>query len=146
MKVKLRIRLFGARLVRQLRWSFYRLRGYNLGQGVIVEKGVLLDKIYPSLINIGENTLIARNVVLLSHDHHLRDTKNNPRPCATYVGRNCLVGIGAIILPGTTIGDECIVAAGCVAKGVYPSNVIIAGNPAKVVRTGINMNDKCELI
>ena len=53
----------------------------------------------------------------------------------TKIGDNCFLGMNSIIRPGTTIGNNCIVGAGSVVGGVYPDNVVIAGNPAKVICT-----------
>lgn len=49
------------------------------------------------------------------------------------VGSNCFIGMRTILLPGTTLGDNVIVGAGSVVKGEFPSNVVIAGNPARVL-------------
>lgn len=146
MKTSLIIRLKLATIIRNFRLSKYRLKGYNLSSNVIVENGVLLDKIYPGNIIVKENTLIARNVVILSHDHHKRDKNGNPKAYTTIIGKNCLIGIGAIILPGVEIGDEVIVAAGSVVTKSFPSNTIIAGNPAKIIKENIKMNSNCELL
>lgn len=51
------------------------------------------------------------------------------------IGNNVFIGTKAIILKGTTIGDNCIIGAGSVVKGVFPEGVVIAGNPAKVICT-----------
>jgi len=49
---------------------------------------------------------------------------------------NVFVGYGAIVMPNVTIGPNAIVAAGAVVmRGDYPDNSLIAGNPAKVIRT-----------
>jgi acetyltransferase-like isoleucine patch superfamily enzyme len=52
----------------------------------------------------------------------------------TYIGRDCWLGHGAIILNGITIGDGSIVAAGSVVLRDVPPGVIVAGNPARVIR------------
>jgi acetyltransferase-like isoleucine patch superfamily enzyme len=49
-------------------------------------------------------------------------------------------------MPGVKIGDEVIVAAGAVVTKEVPANCIVAGNPARIVRTNIRMNNKAELI
>lgn len=49
------------------------------------------------------------------------------------IGDNVFIGENAMILMGTTIGDNCIIGAHAVVKGIFPNNVVIAGNPAKVV-------------
>ena len=53
--------------------------------------------------------------------------------------------MNATILPGVHIGDEVIVGAGSVVTKNVPSNVIVAGNPARIIRENIHMNEKAEL-
>lgn len=53
----------------------------------------------------------------------------------TYIGDNCFIGMNSIILMGTHIGNNCIVGAGSVVHGTFPDNVVIAGNPAKIICT-----------
>ncbi len=50
------------------------------------------------------------------------------------IGDNVWIGAGAIILPGVTIGDNCVVGAGSVVTRSFPSNLVIAGNPAREIR------------
>lgn len=57
------------------------------------------------------------------------------RPRKITIGRNVWVGLNAIILKGTEIGDNSVVGAGAVVRGKFPANCVIAGNPAKVVKT-----------
>jgi acetyltransferase-like isoleucine patch superfamily enzyme len=54
--------------------------------------------------------------------------------------------VGATILPGVRIGDEVIVGAGSVVTRDVPSNVIVAGNPARIIRENIRMNNMAALI
>ena len=51
----------------------------------------------------------------------------------TIIGNNCFIGMNAIILMGTKLGNNTIVGAGSVVHGFFPDNVVIAGNPARVV-------------
>ena len=50
------------------------------------------------------------------------------------IGNDCFIGMNSIILKGTTLGNNVIVGAGSVVHGHFPDNVIIAGNPAKIVK------------
>lgn len=49
------------------------------------------------------------------------------------IGNNVFIGNSCTILPNTIIGDNCIVGAGSVARGKFPDNSVIVGNPAKLV-------------
>lgn len=54
-----------------------------------------------------------------------------------YIGNNCFIGTKAVILPGVRIGNEVVVAAGAVVTKDVPSNCIVAGNPARIIRKNI---------
>lgn len=51
-----------------------------------------------------------------------------------HIGRNVWIGVGAIILPGVTIGDNAVVAAGAVVTKDVAPNTIVGGNPAKFIK------------
>ncbi len=143
--LKFRIRSFIARKVQYTRILFYKMKGYDIHPSVILERHLHLDRLYPAGVHIRENTLVASGVTILSHDHCKR-VDNQPLLRDTFIGCRCFIAVGAIILPGVTIGDEVIVGAGAVVSKDVPSNVIVAGNPARIIRENIKMNDQAELI
>ena len=134
-------RLFVATILRKFRVFKLRLKGYGIPYSAIIEGSVLLDKLYPRGIHIGENTLVAGGVTILSHDHCKRIGNNQPFLMDTFIGKNCFIAVGAIILPGVKIGDEVIVGSGAVVTKDVPSNTVVAGNPARIIRENIKMND-----
>ena len=100
---------------------------------------------YAHMIEIGENTIISADVFILVHDYSIATAIRTVRPVTrgalphilkgVKIGNNVFVGAKSIILPGTTIGDNTIIGAGAVVKGNIPSGVVVAGNPARVIRT-----------
>lgn len=110
---------------------YRRLFGMKIGEGVRISLSAKLDKSNPKGIEIGDYTIVTLRSTLLSHDYA------TGRSLPVRIGRNCLIGCGAVILPGVTIGDECIVGAGAVVSRDVPRGSIVAGNPARVVRSGI---------
>ena len=92
---------------------------------------VNFDKTNPKGVHVGAGTYIAFNAVILAHDMsrllHLH----------TRIGKNCFIGAHAIIMPGVTIGDQCIIGAGAVVTQDVPPHSVCAGNPAKVIKSGI---------
>lgn len=92
-------------------------------------------------INIGNNVLIGGNCKIIDNDFHPlpvsqrinqkpEDVKKRP----INIGDGCFIGANSIILKGTTLGKNCVVGAGSVVSGIFPDNVIIAGNPAKIIK------------
>ena len=65
-----------------------------------------------------------------THNHHRRPARRRLRA----VGADCWVGMGAIILPGVTIGEGCVVGAGSVVAKDLPDLTVAVGNPATVIR------------
>lgn len=103
---------------------------------------VVFDYTKEGLIHIGEGTVITKECVILTHDYSIEAglvaiNKNKEKESfflrEVHIGKNCFLGYRTIILPGTEIGDNCIVGSGSVLRGKYPSNSIIVGNPGKVV-------------
>lgn len=127
--------------------SYYRkVLKMNIGSNVIIARTALLDKnVNPRGIHIGDNTWILRDAIILAHDH-CRGKNGVGKFYNTYIGRNCIIGVRSIILPGVTIGDHCIIAAGAVVTKNTPPNSVVAGNPAVVVKTGVLLNDFGQII
>jgi len=143
--LKFRIRTFIAGIVQSLRVRIARIRGFDIHPTVILERKLHLDRLFPAGIHVDEHCLIASGVTILSHDHCKR-VDGQPLLVDTYVGKRCFIAVNATILPGVHVGDEVIVGAGSVVTKDVPSNVIVAGNPAKIIREKIRMNDRAELI
>jgi acetyltransferase-like isoleucine patch superfamily enzyme len=135
-------------LIQRYRIFLCRLKGYsNIHKSVVLESNLFLDKVYPKGVNIGENTLVASHVIILTHEHVKRDKgdTSNPLITNTYIGRNCFIGVRSIILPGVTIGDEVVIGAHTVVSRDVPSNCIAVGNPCRIIKSGIKMDNKAIL-
>ena len=62
------------------------------------------------------------------------------------IGERTFVGVGATILPGVKIGSDCIIGAKTVVSKNIPDGSIAVGIPARVIRSGIKMNNKAMLV
>jgi acetyltransferase-like isoleucine patch superfamily enzyme len=143
LKLKFALRSAIAGPVQYIRYLIYSCRGIDLHPTVIMERNLNLDRLYPKGIHIGKNCLIASQVTILCHDHCKR-VDGQPLLADVHIGKNCFIAVGSIIMPGVTIGDEVIVGAGSVVTKDVPPNTIVAGNPARIIRTGIIMNERAE--
>jgi maltose O-acetyltransferase len=89
-------------------------------------------------IEIGSHCRIGANVTMMdfeAHGTHPEKRNQVGELGEIVIGRNVWIGNNVIILKNVRVGDNCIIAAGSVVlKGDYPSNSIIGGNPAKVVK------------
>lgn len=88
-------------------------------------------------IYVGDYTQFGPNVTLAAAGHpvcgELRE-EGYQYNMPIYIGRNCWIGAGAIILPGVRIGDNTIIGAGSVVTKDIPANVVAVGNPCRVLR------------
>ena len=92
----------------------------------------------PHLISIGLGTTVAGNVEFVTHDNSISKVLPNTTDLfgKIIIGNNCFIGARSVIMYGVTIADNVIVAAGSVVtKSVPESNVVVAGNPARVIST-----------
>lgn len=90
-----------------------------------------------NLIKIGEGTRIGESVTIIDHEAHglAPDRRAEIGEIGEVnIGENVWIGNNVTILKNSSIGDNTIVAAGAIVSGNFPSNVIIGGIPAKVIR------------
>lgn len=107
---------------------------------VRVSSSTLIDKNNSKGIYIGEYTYLAGGAIVFSHDYSRSMHKD------THIGRKCFIGANSIIMCGVKIGDEVIVGAGSIVTKDVPSNCIVAGNPARVIRQNIHTKKYGKLI
>ncbi|HPQ95402.1 MAG TPA: acyltransferase [Thiolinea sp.] len=114
-------------------WYLRRFYGMQLAPDVRISLKARMDKTNPGGIRIDEQTLVAFDSIILSHDFATQRHSGKYGE-TTHIGARCFIGCGSIIMPGIRIGDECIVAAGSVVTRDVPAHSIVAGNPAKVIK------------
>lgn len=135
--------LFGYKSSSESFVKHLRDKGCQVGDKVVVfsPNNTVIDESRPFLLKIGNSVRITQGVVILTHDFSYcvcrpiyHDLVND---CSkeTIIGDNVFIGMNAVVLPGTRIGNNCIVGAGAIAHGTFPDNVVIAGNPATVICT-----------
>jgi acetyltransferase-like isoleucine patch superfamily enzyme len=103
-----------------------RLWGMDIHPSARIEPTALIDRTWPKGIHIAADTYIGHEAVVLTHDF-TRGVHADTR-----IGVRCHLGPRSIVLPGITIGDDCIVEPGAVVNRDIPSNSIAAGNPIQI--------------
>ncbi|EOD00454.1 sugar O-acetyltransferase [Caldisalinibacter kiritimatiensis] len=117
--------------------NFYCDYGYNIKFGndfYANHNCVILDV---NTVTIGNNVMFGPNVQVYTATHPINPKERNSGKEMGYpikIGDNVWVGGGAIICPGVTIGDNVVIGAGSVVTKDIPDNVVVAGNPAKVIK------------
>ena len=91
-----------------------------------------------ALVSIGDDCILG-SCTIVDTDHHLvgvdrRTSPDAPPAVPIHIGRNVWVAGMAAVLKGVTIGDDSVVAFGAVVASDVPAGVVVAGNPARVVR------------
>ena len=88
-------------------------------------------------VRIGKNCLLGPKVSIFSVGHPINAELRNKRLAIAKpvtIGDNVWIGGNAVICPGVTIGSNVVVAAGAVVTGNIPDNVVVGGNPAKIIK------------
>jgi len=86
-------------------------------------------------ISIGDFTNLGPQVGLISANHDPVDNARSVAAAPLQIGRFCWLGMGAVVLPGVTLGDFTIVGAGAVVTRSFPAGYcVVAGNPARILK------------
>lgn len=122
------------------------------GRPLYIASSAIFDGSDYALIQLGEHSSISADVMFLTHDFSANTVypglplKNIREIEAEFqrnglltlkkivVGNNTFIGARSFLLPGTEIGDNCLIGAGSVVRGKIPDNSIVVGNPAIVVK------------
>ncbi|WP_128544542.1 sugar O-acetyltransferase [Larkinella soli] len=112
----------------------------NFGRFISLGKNIFINHACSFLdiggITIGDDVQIGPRVNLTSENHPTDPADRKTLLLgAIVIKRNAWIGAGATILPGVTVGENAIVAAGAVVSRDVPPNTVVAGIPAKIVKT-----------
>lgn len=120
----------------QLRVFFHRLRGAHLSSRCEIGYLVVIDNLYPELIQVDRGATIVLGAKLIAHDLSTAYAHGGRIKVAPIrVRHHAFVGTGAIILPGVTVGVRAIIGAGAVVtRSVRPGTTVV-GNPARPLST-----------
>jgi len=147
-KLKLRLKILRSWILHKNAFSsinsswvikLQRSRGVKIGDHCHFSPYVLIDLIYPSMVNIGNNVTIGSNTMIFAHYNptsNLFLKKNGyPREIKPVtIEDGAVIGPGSIITMGTTIGKNSIIGAGSVVSNTIPNFSVALGNPARVIK------------
>lgn len=116
--------------------AIHRARGVKIGQKVRLLGHI--DSVNPHLVTVGDYVVLGAHSALLTHCP-IKGAQ------AVSVGAYSYISYGALILPGVSIGECCVVGAGAVVTRSVPDGTIVAGNPARVLRS-LTPDEKAHMI
>lgn len=111
-------------------WLYRTLLRMEVGRETAVALMVMMDIMFPELIKIGRNCVIGYNTTILAHEYLVDEYRLGE----VHIGDRVLIGANSTILPGVTIGDGAVVAAGTVVHKDVPAGAFVGGNPMQIIR------------
>lgn len=140
-KIRTISRNFLARIIQYFRNARLRFYGADIHKTVVIERNVSVDRWNPYGVHVGKYTHLTAGVEILAHKTIVVDNKNHTDGIKqdTFIGMNCIIGRGAIIMAGINIGDEVLIGAGSIVTKNIPSRCIAVGNPARIIKENIVM-------
>lgn len=120
----------------KLRVLFHKWRGVNIvGKNVFIGYFCTFDNVHPEYITIEDNVAIGANSVIISHDDYsgiaLSDFKSDIKPVV--FKKFSAIGIGVMVTPGVTLGENCVVGAYSYVNKDVPANTLCV-LPRKMVK------------
>ena len=114
----------------QLKRILLRGTGMKIGKNVSIGLWATFDIFFPELIEIGDNTVIGYDAVVLAHEFLVGEI----RVGKVVIGKDVVIGANSTILPGIEIGDRSIVSAMSLVNRDVPSDVMVGGIPARLIK------------
>lgn len=138
---KLTLRQRISKVVRGIHTQILRMKGMDIGKKTFVAKDAHMDAANPKGIHIGDYSRVSVRATVNAHDY-FRGNGN----VDTYIGHHSVIAGQAFVCPGVKIGNHVFVAACSVVTKDIPDHCLVAGNPARIVKEGIEINDHYQII
>lgn len=110
-------------------WIYRHLLRIKIGKDTAFGLMVMVDVFFPEKISIGDNSIIGYNTTILAHEYLIKEYRLGD----VRIGSNVMIGANCTILPGVTIGDHAVVAAGSLVHKDVPAGMFVGGNPMQVI-------------
>ncbi|WP_178018866.1 DapH/DapD/GlmU-related protein [uncultured Paenibacillus sp.] len=108
---------------------YRRVLGMKVGEHTAFGLMVMVDVFFPELIIIGRNSVIGYNTTILAHEYLIKEYRLGE----VRIGDEVMIGANSTILPGVTIGNGAVVAAGSVVHKDVAPGTFVGGNPLRVL-------------
>ncbi|AJS60809.1 acyltransferase [Paenibacillus sp. IHBB 10380] len=118
-------------------WIYRHMLGMKVGKHTAFGLMVMVDVFFPEKISVGENSVIGYNTTILAHEYLIHEYRLGE----VIIGENVMIGANSTILPGVTIGDGAIVAAGSVVHKDVAPGTFVGGNPLRELRPAATRDD-----
>ncbi|NDI36581.1 acyltransferase [Chengkuizengella sediminis] len=112
-------------------WIYRNILGMKVGEQTAFALMVMVDVFFPEKIHVGENSIIGYNTTILAHEYLIDEYRLGE----VHIGSNVLIGANTTILPGVTIGDHAVIAAGSVVHKDVEAGSFVGGNPIQVIKS-----------
>lgn len=135
---------YAGNLARNTRIAFLRSAGVRIGENCMLSMRAKID-VRRGTVIIGDDCTITYGCIILSHDRsemHIHPESSGEY--TTRLGNSVYLGVGSIILPGVSVGDNSVIGAGAVVTKDVPPGVVAVGNPAKVIKKIARFHDDSE--
>ncbi|MFA6567043.1 MAG: acyltransferase [Victivallales bacterium] len=114
----------------------YRCAGAKIGKDVFISPGVVIDPIYPDLVEIEDGAVLGLGAMVLAHEYTAYDSRLG----RVKIGARSVIGARATIRAGVSIGSRCTVGANSFVNKDVPDNTVVGGIPAKTIKTAVTEN------
>ena len=116
-----------------------KMRGVKIGENCHLNPYVLLDLVYPELIEIGNNVTLGSNSMVFAHNNptanlFLKQGEYPRKVAKVTIKSGAVINPGVVVNAGVTIGENCIIGPRSVVGQDIPDYCIAIGNPARVIK------------
>jgi acetyltransferase-like isoleucine patch superfamily enzyme len=119
-------------------WLYRTFLRMNIGEKTSFALMAMVDVMFPERISVGRNSIIGYNTTILTHEYLIKEYRLGD----VEIGSEVMIGANTTILPGVTIGDGAIVAAGTVVHRNVAPGTFVGGNPMNVIYSKEEMENR----
>lgn len=119
-------------------WLYRNFLHMNIGEKTSFALMAMVDVMFPERISVGHNSIIGYNTTILTHEYLIKEYRLGN----VEIGNEVMIGANTTILPGVTIGDGAIVAAGTVVHRNVAPGTFVGGNPMNVIYSKEEMKNR----